>query len=218
MTSKKGLLKKSQLYLILDKEAAGKSAVSSIARRALTSRIGIIQLRDKVSAKETVVRDAFSLKKALSGTQALFIINDFVDVAKITDADGVHLGQTDTSIDTSRRILGKDKIVGISCHTLKQALDAQRKGADYIGIGPVYPTPTKPEYQPVGLKLIRAIKGKIKIPFFAIGNINRHNLAEVKIAGAKRIAVCRAVLKSKDIKASINELTGLLKSIRRTSA
>jgi thiamine-phosphate pyrophosphorylase len=209
--SKKGLLKKSRLYLILDKETAGKQPICAVARKAVAGRTGIIQLRDKSSAKERVLTDAYSLTKALSGTSVLFIINDYVDVAKIVDADGVHLGQSDTSIEITRRILGKDKLIGISCHNLKQALDAQNRGADYIGIGPVYRTSTKPEYRPTGLRLIRQVKSRIKIPFFAIGNINRNNLAGVKSAGAKKIAVCRAVLKSKDIKASIDELAGLLK-------
>jgi len=211
MRSKKELLKRSRLYLILDKKTAGEASVSDIAARAAGAGSTIIQLRDKSGKKETLLKDAYSIKKALCGTQALFIINDYVDVAKIVDADGVHLGQSDTPIRTARRILGKDKIVGISCHNLRQALDARRQGADYIGIGPVYPTPTKPDHRPVGLRLLRAVSRKVGIPFFAIGNINPGNLKEVKAAGAERIAVCRAALKSKDIKASIKGLGSLLK-------
>lgn len=199
MISKKKLLKKSLLYLILDKETAGQKDLPDIALQVKDSGVGIIQFRDKFSCKSSILKDAFSLRRSLRGSKVIFIINDYLDVAKIVDSDGLHLGQLDLSIEIVRRVLGKDKIIGVSCHNLRQALTAQEKGADYIGIGPLFSTPTKPQYRPIGLKLIRELNNKIRIPFFVIGDVNLGNLGKIISSGAKRVAVCRAILKSNNI-------------------
>ena len=189
MKSRKNLLKKSLLYLILDKPGLAKFSFNSV---------GVVQLRDKASAKSQVLNSALKLAKCLSKTKTLFIVNDYVDVALLSGSDGVHLGQDDLPLKQARSLLGKDKIIGISCHNLRQALKAQREGADYIGIGPVYPSDTKPEYKAIGLRVLRQLRGKIKIPYFAIGSINESNIKEITAAGARRIAVCRAILKADD--------------------
>jgi thiamine-phosphate pyrophosphorylase len=131
-------------------------------------------------------------------TKTLFIVNDYVDVAVAALADGVHLGQEDLSLKQARKILGKNRIIGISCHNLAQALKAQKEGADYIGIGPIYPTATKPGYPGIGLKAAAELKNKIKIPYFAIGNIGEGNIEQITAVGIRRIAVCRAILESGD--------------------
>jgi thiamine-phosphate pyrophosphorylase len=154
----------------------------------------IIQYRDKESKKEDILKNAFLLQKSLLNTKCVFIINDYLDVAKIVNSDGIHLGQDDVSIEIARKVLGRDKIIGISCHNLKQAFAAQKRGADYIAIGPVFATSLKPEYKPIGLNLIKELKAKIKIPFFAVGGINQSNINEVRAFGAERVAVCRAIL------------------------
>ncbi len=187
MKSKKILLKRSLLYLITDKV--------KLARLPLNG-VGVIQLRDKLSEKSHVLNLANNLARRLSKTKTLFIVNDYIDIALLCGADGVHLGQQDLPLKQARKILGKDKIIGISCHNLPQALKAQKEGADYIGIGPVYPSATKPEYRAIGLKVLRQLKGKIKIPYFAIGNIHEGNIKEIIAAGARRIAVYRAILKA----------------------
>jgi len=107
--------------------------------------VDIIQFRSKKSKKESILKDALGLRKLLLNSQALFIINDYLDIAKMVDCDGIHLGQDDTSIEIARQVLGKDKIIGISCHNLRQAKNAQNRGADYISIGPVFSTSTKHE-------------------------------------------------------------------------
>lgn len=198
MKSRKGLLERSRLYLILDKQAAGENPLSGIIRKFRKCGVDIVQLRDKTSSKEMILRDARILRKLLADTGILFIVNDHLDIARIVDSDGVHLGQEDTSIEVARRILGRDKIIGISCHSLIQALDAQKRGADYIGIGPIFRTPTKPEYKPIGLGLIKKLKNKIKIPCFAIGDINKGNINKVLSSGVNRVAVCRAILKAQN--------------------
>lgn len=210
MKSRKRLLKKSLLYLIIDKKTAAKSNPSAIAKRVRKSGVGIIQLRDKLSEKEVIVKDALSLRKLLLDCNILFIVNDYLDVAKIVDADGLHIGQSDTSIELARSILGPDKIIGVSCHDLKQALLAQKRGADYIGIGPIFPTPTKPEYRPIGLKLIGNLRKRMKIPFFVIGDVNLNNLRQILSSGAQRVAVCRAILGSSDVATCAGEFFKVL--------
>lgn len=197
MKSRKNLLKESRLYLILDKKASGNKSLVGIAKKCSASGADIIQLRDKTSDRELVLKEAFLLRKTLRNSDTLLIVNDYLDAAKIAQADGVHLGQEDTSVTTARRILGKDKIIGVSCHNLSQALKAQKNGADYIGIGPIFSTPTKPEYKAIGLKITQKLKDKMRIPFFAIGDINSNNISQVISRGAKRVALCRAIVKTK---------------------
>lgn len=208
MNSKKKLLKKSCLYAIIDKKISGSRSISNIANKIKKSQalVDIIQYRDKESKKETIIKNAQGLRKLLLNSKAIFIINDYLDIAKIVRCDGVHLGQGDIPIETARRILGKDKIIGLSCHNLKQAIKAQTKGADYISIGPIFPTPTKPEYKAVGLSEIKKIKEEIGIPAFAIGGINENNLKEVLLQGIERIAVCRAVCEAKNIPKAVKKL------------
>jgi thiamine-phosphate pyrophosphorylase len=159
----------------------------------------IVQLRDKVSDRKTVLKNARKLAKLFLKGKTIFIVNDYIDIAKVSGADGVHIGQDDLPIELVRKLLGKDKIIGVSCHSLKQARQAQRSGADYISIGPVFSTPTKPEYKPVGLTLIKKCKKVIKIPFFAIGGIDPSNVVKVMSCGGQRVVVCRALFKAKEL-------------------
>lgn len=199
MKAKKKLLKSSRLYVILDRKISGHRDISHTVARIKDSGADIIQLRDKESKKESIVRDAFLLRKLLSNSRALFIVNDYLDVAKIVGSDGLHLGQDDASLKTARKILGPDKIIGVSCHNLNQAIKAQEDGADYIGIGPIFPTSTKnPSTKPIGLDLIGELKGRLTIPFFAIGGINEDNINKVLSAGAKKVAMCSAILQAKN--------------------
>lgn len=210
MKLKKRLLKESRLYIIIDKKISGKRSIFSIANKIKTQGADIIQLRDKESKKETIIRDALGLRRLLLNTQNLFIINDYVDVAKIVDSDGLQLGQYDISIEIARRILGRDKIIGVSCHNLKQAIQAQNRGADYISIGPIYSSLTKPEYKSIGLDLIKRLKGKIKIPFFVIGGINQDNINKILLLGVNRVALCRAILQAKNISSSVKAFSKIL--------
>ena len=154
---------------------------------------------------------AIKLARFLSKTKILFIVNDYIDVALICGADGVHLGQDDIPLKEARKLLGRDKIIGISCHNLSQALKAQKEGADYIGIGPIYPSATKPEYRAIGLRVLQQLKDKIKIPYFAIGNIHEGNIKEITASGARRIAVCRAILKADDPNHAASQLLKKIK-------
>lgn len=210
MKSKKELLKRPHLYAIVDKKICGKRPLLNIARIIKDAGVDIIQFRDKKSQKESVLEDARALQKKLVNTKTIFIINDYLDIAKIVNSEGVHLGQDDISIEIARKILGKDKIIGISCHNLREALNAQHRGADYISIGPLFPTTTKPEYKGIGLGLIKKCKKKLKIPFFGIGGINENNIKEVLSSGIKRVAICSAICQSKNISVTTRNFTRLL--------
>ncbi|MFA4933060.1 MAG: thiamine phosphate synthase [Candidatus Omnitrophota bacterium] len=210
MKSRNILLKKSRIYLILNRKNKNSRSLEKIFSDLCCGGVDLIQLRDKGSAKKDVLSFSLKLSKYLDSSKTLFIINDYADVALLAKADGVHLGQDDLSVKKARKILGRDKIIGVSCHTLKQAVNAQKDGADYIGIGPVYPTPTKPMYKAIGLSVLRRLKGRIKIPYFAIGDIHSGNIKDITASGARRIAVCRAILKAKNPKLEAKRLNRLL--------
>jgi len=213
MKLRKSLLKKSQLYLILDRPGFSKFSLKKITDLISGTEIGLIQLRDKYGAKADVLKFAAKLAKQARRTKTLFIVNDYVDVAAAALADGVHLGQEDLSLKQARKILGKDKIIGISCHNLAQALKAQEDGADYIGFGPIYATATKPGVLGIGLKTAAGLKAKLKIPYFVIGNICAANIKKITAAGIRRAAVCRAVLQAGNPKQAAKQLYGELKKI-----
>ncbi|MDD4908409.1 MAG: thiamine phosphate synthase [Candidatus Omnitrophica bacterium] len=212
MASKKALLKKCGLCVIADKETCGDTV--KLLRKIKASKgdpAFLFQLRDKRKDKlGEMLREARKLK-TLAGKNTLFIINDHPDIAMAAKADGVHLGQEDLPLGAARKLLGKSKIIGISCHNLKEALRAQKEGADYIGIGPVLPTPTKPENTAIGTEVLKKLSKSLRIPFFAIGGIDETNLNKILAAGAKRAAVCRAVCSSKNVPAAFMRLNERLK-------
>lgn len=212
MISKKGCLrnlindKRYRLYVIVDRKACGKRDLVYVAKEAIAGGADIIQLRDKEASVKELIGLGRAIRNLTRRSKALFIMNDRPDVAKAVDADGVHLGQYDLPIDVARSVLGKNKIVGLSTHSLRQAQEAQIDGADYIGVGPIFPTPTKPEYKAVGTGLIEKVKDKIKISFVAIGGIDESNIDEILAAGATRVAVVRAVCAAKDIRSAARHL------------
>jgi thiamine-phosphate pyrophosphorylase len=156
--------------------------------------VDVIQLRSKKLSDRPLYELGREIKELAEKHKKLFIVDDRVDLAKAVDADGVHLGQEDLPIREARKIWGKSgKIIGYSTHSLEQALRAEREGADYIGVGPIFSTPTKPDYPAVGLKLIQKVKRRISIPFVAIGGIDESNVREVLAQGATRVACVRAI-------------------------
>ena len=210
MNSKKKLLRKSCLYVIIDKQVSGESSLRYAAGVISRSGAEIIQYRDKYSSRKAVLSEALSLKKLLSKSKTIFIINDYPDIAAIVNSDGVHLGQADLPVESVRRFLGQDKIIGLSCHNIKQAIEAQDRGVDYIGIGPIFSTSTKPAAKAIGLDLIKQCQKKIHIPFFAIGGITAANINQILSCGAKRAALCQAICKSRDMKTATRKFYTLL--------
>lgn len=198
------------LYLITDTTISGLTLKETV-KQALSAGIRTIQLREKSLPKKEFFKEIMPLKPIFTKHKALLIINDYVDIALAADADGVHLGQEDMPIEAAREILGNKKIIGISTHTLKQALEAERAGADYIGFGPIFHTATKDAGKPKGINALIEIKNHIKIPVVAIGGITPENCFQVLAAGANAIAVVSEIL-SGDIKTSTREFLKIIKN------
>ncbi len=197
-------------YVILDKKTSLEPNLAKAAEQLIEGGADIIQLRDKISDDKTFFSAAIKIREITKAHKIPFIINDRMDLALAVYADGLHLGQDDLDISIARRWLGADKIIGCSTHNLTQALEAEKEGADYIGLGPIFSTSTKPDYKPVGLDLIKEVKGKIKIPFVAIGGIDQGNIKEALSAGARNIAVVRAAVGQKDIKMAARNLKNII--------
>lgn len=182
-----------RLYLVCD--APG----DEFLNRALRGGVDIVQLRIKDGTDDEIVAAGRRCAAVCAGHGALLIINDRPDLAVAAGAGGVHVGQDDTPIDEARAIVGPDRIVGLSTHSPAQVdAAAQQPEADYIGVGPVHVTPTKPGRPAVGLELVRYAAAHAATPFFAIGGIDATNAAAVKAAGARRIAVVRALTEAAD--------------------
>lgn len=175
---------------------------------AIKGGASVIQLRDKLASDAELTRTAQALLTITRAAGVPLIINDRPDVAKKALADGVHLGQEDGTLLEARRLMGEGAIIGRSTHTPQQALAAEREGFDYIGVGPVFSTPTKPTYAPAGLELVRFAAANVSIPFVAIGGIDAGNAQKVRAAGAKTIAVVRAVMAAEDPQSAAAELIG----------
>ena len=210
MPSKRRLLSAATLYVIVDAEACGDRDPVAVATEAVAGGADVIQWRAKSWAMRRRWQVAQRLADALRRTPALVIINDHVELALAVEADGVHLGQDDLPVEVARRLVGREVIIGVSTHTEAQALAAQRQGADYLGVGPVFATPTKPEYRPVGPALLTAVGRRLTIPYVAIGGIDRANLPLVLSAGATRVAVVRAVAGARDVRGAARALKRLL--------
>lgn len=184
-------MRKYELYAILDKEILGERNLIETAEELLERGVRIIQYRDKKSPLNKILENSLSLKNLNIPN---LIINDHPAIAKEADANGVHLGQDDADIKEARKILGKNKIIGKSTHSLEQAKQAEREGVDYIGIGPIFKTNTKKDVFPIGLDVLKQVLNNISIPVVAIGGINQSNINCVLDTGAERIAMVSAIL------------------------
>jgi thiamine-phosphate pyrophosphorylase len=183
-------LRSAVLYLVCG------SQPDAFLEAALRGGVDIVQLRMKDADDDDVVRVARRFKRTCEEHEALFILNDRPDLAAEVGADGVHIGQDDVGVDEARRIVGAERLVGLSTHTPEQIDGAA--DVDYIGVGPVNETPTKPGRAAVGLELVRYAAARARVPFFAIGGISAANAAMVRAAGARRIAVVRALTEAED--------------------
>ncbi len=182
-----------RLYVIIDRAAAGTRPLAQIAHAAIRGGADVLQLRDKTASTKALLAEAAGLLRLTRAAGIPFIVNDRADIAHAVGADGVHLGQEDMPVAAARRLLGPGRLIGKSTHTLEQARTAEDEGPDYIGVGPIFPTPTKPDYGHVGLGLITQVMQQVKVPAVCIGGIDADNLTHVLEAGAERFAVVRAV-------------------------
>ena len=187
------------LYLVADVDSAAGKDLVRIVKEAVSGGVTAVQLRAKSLDTSAFLELAVRIGKALRGKSVPLIINDRVDIAVAGRAAGVHLGQGDMAPDKARKVLGSKKIVGISVNTLEEALAAERLGADYVGLGPIFPTATKETGLPIiGPEGVRKVREAVTIPVVAIGGVNAANAAEIMQAGASGIAVVSAILGAAD--------------------
>ncbi len=200
------------LYLLATESLCG-GGFEATVRAALAAGVGIVQLREKSMSDRELVERGKRLRKWTQETGALFVMNDRPDLAVLTEADGVHVGQEELTAHEARRIVGPDRLVGISTHTIEQARQAVLDGADYIGVGPVFESSTKQFEDFAGLQFVVQVADEIALPWFAIGGINASNINEVRLAGATRVAVSGAICGGEEPDAATRQL---LRSLRRT--
>jgi thiamine-phosphate pyrophosphorylase len=192
------------LYLVCDDRG------DAFVEAALRGGVDLVQLRMKQAADEEILAAAGRLKRVCDAHHALLIVNDRPDLAAAAEADGVHLGQDDIAVDAARRLVGPDRLIGLSTHTPAQIDAAAASDIDYIGVGPVNETPTKPGRPAVGIELVAYAARHAAVPFFAIGGISADNLEEVRAAGGDRVAVVRALTGAADPEATARELRAAL--------
>jgi len=205
MRSSKKLLAAAKLYLVLDTQVLDYEPLLQLLKDSVRGGIDIVQLRDKKGSTKEILDFCRKVLK-ITRHKIPFIVNDRADLAFFSGADGLHLGQEDLEYSLALRMLGKNKIIGVSCQTLDQALKAQAQGADYIGFGSVFQTQTKPGRQVMDLNLLQKVIRQVKIPIFPIGGISRRNIGQLIPLGVKRVAVCRDILLAKDVCRAVRDL------------
>jgi thiamine-phosphate pyrophosphorylase len=198
-------LVRSRLYAIVDTGYVEPERVPYVTEQLVLGGVDLIQLRAKKLPLTTIAELGKKMRAIIpaDGLHAgvLFILNDHPELVAEIGADGIHVGQDDLSVDEARARAGAGAIVGKSTHALDQAIAAEQEGADYIGVGPIYATPTKPDYVPVGPALIGHVRAAVRVPQFCIGGLNEKTLPEVLAAGARRVVIVSALLQSEDIPA-----------------
>jgi thiamine-phosphate pyrophosphorylase len=205
------------LCLVADAESAGDRDLIDIIRRAVSGGVTLVQLRAKKLSASAFLELGLKAASILRKNRIPLLINDRPDIAQACGAAGVHLGQEDLPIAAARQLLGKDKIIGLSVSSLKEARKAEKEGADYVGLGPVFPTPTKDTpLTPLGLRSVRDICARLSIPVLAIGGITQDNAAEVIQAGADGIAVVSAIMSAGNIAKVTHELKSAVLSINKS--
>ncbi len=188
-----------RLYGIIDLGYIEEPDLARVAEQMIEGGVDLTQLRGKGKSLDELAGHAAKLHELTARSSTPLIVNDHAEIASRIPVEGVHVGQDDDSIEVARRKAGRSVLIGKSTHSLEQALAAQREGADYIGFGPIFATPTKPDYAPIGLGDIRRVHAEVSLPIFCIGGINIDNLQSVIGAGAKRVVMVSALLKAHSI-------------------
>jgi len=205
------------LYLVTDRGLARNRSMLEIVRAAVQGGVTCVQLREKECSTLDFIEQAFTIKDFLKSRGVPLIINDRVDVALAIEADGVHLGQTDMPLEIAKKIVGDSMIIGISAESLADALEAEKGGADYLGVSPIYATPTKTDTAPpLGLEGLRAIRAAVNIPLVAIGGINRDNSAAVIQNGGDGLAVVSAIVTADDPVTAAADLKQIINEARKS--
>ena len=192
-------LSECRLYGIIDLGYAEGRDAARIVERMIEGGVVLIQLRGKNKSIGEIMELAAELHELTAKSSTPLIVNDHAEIARRVPVEGVHVGQNDDPIEIVRQKAARDILIGKSTHSLEQARAAHSEGADYIGFGPIFATPTKPDYAPIGLEDIRCLHAEVNLPIFCIGGINVDNLQSVIDAGAKRVVMVSGLLKAHNI-------------------
>lgn len=205
-----------ELYAITDREMLGETSEVEAARLCYEGGADVVQLRMKSTDGGKMLELAKEIQAVANQYNKFFIVNDRIDVAMLASADGVHLGQSDIPVREARRLVGDEMIIGVSVHNVEEAVRAVEDGADYLGVGSVFTTSTKPDAeQGLGLDIIIDIKEAVDVPVVAIGGINKGNILDVMHVGADGAAVVSAIMAKEDIRAAAHELKVMILNDRR---
>ena len=199
-----------QLYAVTDSRWLNGDSLAAAVEKALAGGVTCVQLREKHLSFDEFLRTAKEIKTLCQNYHVPFIVDDNLDIALACDADGLHIGQNDMPAAQARELLGPDKILGVSAQTIEQAVTACRDGADYLGVGAVFPTGTKTDAVEVPLDMLKTITATVDIPVVAIGGINADNIAQLSGTGIAGAAVVSAIFAQKDIKKAAANLRQLI--------
>lgn len=200
------------VYLVTDRELARGRTTLEIAGAAIRGGVSCIQLREKTCSTREFIDEALAIRSLLARHEIPLIINDRVDVALAVKADGIHLGQKDMPCSMARQLIPESMIVGISVESLDDAIAAQKDGADYLGVSPIYSTPTKTDTaQPLGLEGLRSIRSEVDLPLVGIGGLNADNAEAVIHNGADGVAVVSAIVAADDPEAATRALSEIVR-------
>lgn len=201
------------LYAVTDRHWLNGRSLIEVVKESLEGGVTFLQLREKELDDESFLKEAKELKALCREYKVPFVINDNVEIAIKTDADGVHVGQSDMEAGDVRKRLGPDKIIGVSAQTVEQAVLAEKRGADYLGVGAVFPTGSKDDADDVSFETLKAICEAVSIPVVAIGGISKENAIKLKGSGICGVAVISAIYAASDIKEASAELKEVTKKI-----
>lgn len=201
------------LYAITDRHWLNGKTLYSQVEFALKGGATMIQIREKDLDENAFLKEAEQIQSLCAKYCVPFIVNDNVELAVKIGADGVHVGQSDMAAKDVRALIGKDKILGVSAQTVKQALEAQKCGADYLGTGAIFPTGSKDDAQVLGVQTLKEICSAVNIPVVAIGGISKDNILELKKSGIAGVSVISAIFAQNDIVAATAELKSLAEQI-----
>ena len=205
------------VHVLTDREWSRGRDMMTVATAALDGGATVIQLRDKHASTRTLIEEGLALRALTRERGALLIVNDRVDVALAIEADGAHVGQEDLPVAMARRLLGPDRILGVSAATVQEAREAVAAGADYLGVGPIFATATKADAGPAtGTRLLTACAREFSLPLIAIGGITLENAAQVIQAGANGVAVITAVVHAEDIPGAARQLRSIVDAASRS--
>ncbi|MGD8367261.1 MAG: thiamine phosphate synthase [Desulfobacterales bacterium] len=204
------------LYLVTDRGLSRGRSTVDIVSAAVAGGVTVVQLREKNADTREFVQEAMAIRDVLKERRIPLIVNDRIDVAQAVSAEGVHLGQKDMPIELARQILGDSMIIGISAESVADAVAAEKAGADYLGVSPIYATPTKTDTAPaLGLEGLRQIRAAVALPLVGIGGLNAKNAARVIEHGADGVAVVSAIVSADDPEQAARELYGIVTGAKK---